>query len=237
MADTNVRNLERAASQGCERSAQALERERERMGVCPQCESKPPCPILEQALPGDEDVRACASSLPDCEDCEGDGESIYTDDDGEQETCKRCEGSGKDPYGIVIDGESYILETIRSLGFQAEMVEISPSVGHSPSFIVSEDQETAGQAARERWAEMAEHDPSEFACIVGEQTLVAWALGQPAGPGTSQVTSLSEWLDLWLDTPEEEWAGWDHAEREPSEVGPALRDELGFWPGVAYRSN
>jgi hypothetical protein len=72
--------------------------------------------------------------------------------------------------------------------------------------------EEAGEAAREYWKYMAQNDPQEFTCMVGEDTLVKWALGQYAGPGYTQVRSLDEWLDLWLDIPEEHFAAYDSAE-------------------------
>ena len=72
--------------------------------------------------------------------------------------------------------------------------------------------------------------------MIGESTLVAWALGQYAGPGSTQVCSLEEWLELWLDTPEEHFAGYDSTQRDVERVG-TLRDELGFTPTVAYRHN
>ena len=72
--------------------------------------------------------------------------------------------------------------------------------------------------------------------MVGEKTLVAWGLRQYAGPGSTQVKSLEEWLDLWLDTPEEHFASCDSEEREVSRCGK-LREELGFIPTVAYRHN
>lgn len=65
----------------------------------------------------------------------------------------------------------------------------------------------------------------------------AWALGNPAGPGSTQVESLEEWLDLWLDTPEEEFASYDGEEVEASEADEELIEELGFTPAVAYRHN
>ena len=73
--------------------------------------------------------------------------------------------------------------------------------------------EEAGEEARVYWADMADSDPKEFTCMVGEETLVAWALGKYAGPGSTRVKSLDEWLDLWLDTPEEHFASYDGDER------------------------
>lgn len=77
---------------------------------------------------------------------------------------------------------------------------------------VAESREVAGEAAREYWADMAANDPTEFACIVGEETLIQWGMGHYAGPGSTSVKSLGDWLDLWLDTPEEQWASYDGAE-------------------------
>ena len=100
------------------------------------------------------------------------------------------------------------------------------------TFVIFGDAELAGESAREYWEDLAKNDPEEFACIVGEETLIAWALGQWAGPGTSQVRSLNEWLDLWLDTPEEHFATWDGEEREFHSLHPDYRDYT-----VAYRTN
>jgi len=106
--------------------------------------------------------------------------------------------------------------------------------------LIYESREAAGQAARDRWEDMARNDPSEFTCMVGESTLVAWALGQYAGPGTSQVKNLEEWLDLFLDAPEEELASYDGAELDVDRISTALCEELGIEPSdsmVAYRTN
>jgi hypothetical protein len=71
--------------------------------------------------------------------------------------------------------------------------------------------------------------------MVGESTLVAWALGQSAGPGSTHVNSLEEWLDLWLDTAEEHFASYDSEEREVHGVTADAEEEIGFIPGVAYK--
>jgi len=137
------------------------------------------------------------------------------------------------PMSIVIDGETLEVSGTREIGY-GDLWELKTDNG---SFIVSESSETAGAAARERWQEMAENDPEEFRCLVGDETLVRWALGQSAGPGSVKVDSLTEWLDLNAQVPEEEWAGYDGVERDVSECGEEIVDELGFTPGVAYRCN
>lgn len=148
------------------------------------------------------------------------------EDQGERE-------STSDHPRIRIDGELFHVTNTREIGY-GDLVEIDTS--ESESFIVSSSPETAGEAASQRWREMAQDDPQEFACIVGEATLVSWALGQYAGPGNTQVRSLDEWLELVADHPQEEWAGYDGYERTVDRVGK-LASELGFTPTVAYRSN
>jgi len=140
-----------------------------------------------------------------------------------------------DEMTIEIDGEVYEIDDVREIGY-GDLHEITVS-GSNEAFIVSESGENAGKAARERWEDMAENDPSEFRHIVGDETLVNWAMGQWGGPGSTQVRGLNEWLDLWLDTPEEEWAGYDGAERAVARVAPDLEEEIGYKPTVAYRSN
>lgn len=135
---------------------------------------------------------------------------------------------------LEIDGE--ILPVTWVNGFEIEC-------GPSHRYAVFKDSKEAGKAARARWEDMAKNDPKEFACMVGEKTLVAWGLGQSASPGSRQVSSLKEWLDLWLDTPEEEFAHYDGEENDVK-ISAALADEMGIkrkkrdkWvPAVAYRS-
>jgi hypothetical protein len=98
------------------------------------------------------------------------------------------------------------------------------------SWYVAESEEDAGERARSYWADMAENDPKEFVCLVGSDTLVQWALGQWAGPGSTSVRSLDEWLDLHKDNPEEHWG-------EACTVdfcSVTLAETLGFTPTVAY---
>jgi len=99
-------------------------------------------------------------------------------------------------------------------------------------FYLAEDAEQAGEEAREYWKDMAQNDPQEFTCMVGEETLIAWALGNYAGPGSTQVSSLDEWLDLWLNIPEEHFASYDNIEREFKCKHPKWSDFT-----VAYRHN
>ena len=133
---------------------------------------------------------------------------------------------------LQIEGEK-VAEVVNILeGGYLPLVELDDGT----EWYVAEDHEAAGQAARKYWAELAENDPTEFACLIGEETLVRWGMNQYAGPGTTQVRNLAEWLDLWLDTPEEEFASYDGHEKDVLRCGK-LAEELGFTPTLAYRHN
>ena len=110
---------------------------------------------------------------------------------------------------IIIDNEVVEVKNIleNTYGFTVEL-------DNGQEYILFETHEQAGEAAREYWEDMAHNDRSEFICLVGEKNLVAWCLGEYAGPGSTQVKSLDEWLDLYLDVPEEQWASYDGYEIE-----------------------
>ncbi len=141
-----------------------------------------------------------------------------------------------DSYDIEIESEDATdVDNYRSLGFKdGDGVEIETGEG---DFILFENADEAGKAAREYWEDMALNDPSEFTAMVSEETLVSWGLGQAAGPGTTKVRNLEEWLDLWRNTPEEQWASYDGNERQVMQLADTVVDELGFKPTVAYRTN
>lgn len=135
------------------------------------------------------------------------------------------------PTRIRIDGELYNVSNVYDGGY-LPMIETEEGC----DFYLAEDSEKAGEAARKYWEDMANDDPSEFRAIIGDEALVAWALGQPYAPGSVSVNSLNEWLDLVATVPEEEFAGYDSQEREVNRCG-ILANELGFMPTVAYRHN
>jgi hypothetical protein len=132
---------------------------------------------------------------------------------------------------LVIDGERIGIDEVAWHGYL-------PMVNSGQlEWFVAESSEVAGEAARKYWEDLAQDDPKEFTCMVGEATLIAWGLGQWAGPGSTTVRSLEEWLDLWLATPEEEFASYDGQECEVSGCSEDLASDLGFTPTVAYRHN
>ena len=139
---------------------------------------------------------------------------------------------------IIIQGEYHRVEKVHDYGWT--MLELDDGT----EWYFFSSREEAGKEAREYWEDMAHDDPSEFTCIVGEATLVKWALNQYASPGSVSVRNLEEWLDLWLDVPEEHWGSYDGEEVDEICLSPRLCDKLGVeyltsscntW--VAYRHN
>lgn len=133
---------------------------------------------------------------------------------------------------IRYEGKSYDVDNIMDYGY-LPMIEFD-----GMEVYVAANSESAGEAARLYWQELAEDDPEEFTCIVGKENLIYWALGKKSGPGTTQVRSLEEWLDLWLVIPEEQWASYDGNEIELI-LSKELAEELGFSDTkvVGYRHN
>lgn len=125
---------------------------------------------------------------------------------------------------IVIDGEVAEVEEINDNGFGGYLIECD----NGCEYQVFRDHEEAGKAAAEYWREMAENDPEEFRYIVGEETLVKWALGQYAGPGNEKTDSLEGWFELTKDYPEEQWANYDGNEIEGAKFNKHFENETGF---------
>jgi len=135
---------------------------------------------------------------------------------------------------VVIDGERL---GVSKVAVGRYLPELETGGG---DYVVAESEEKAGVAARAYWKDLATDDPEEFTCIIGGETLVQWGLGLPAGPGYRKVNSLEEWLDLWLDTPEEQWASYDGLEMDVEAMTQDVADDLGWGGGfdaVAYRHN
>jgi len=128
-----------------------------------------------------------------------------------------------------IDGERTIFNT-ENASSDGYLTMIETEDGKE--FYLVENQEAAGEKAREYWEDMAQDDPEEFVFIVGSETLLQWGLGNYAGPGLTAVQSLEGWLDLHLDCPEEHFAQYDGVERE-------FKCKHPDWTmyTIAYRSN
>lgn len=134
---------------------------------------------------------------------------------------------------ITIDGETNEVDEF-SINEGYYLTGITLEDGRE--FSVAESSEVAGRAARKYWEDLAHDDPAEFRCMVGDENIIQWALGEYAGPGTTKVNSLDKWLDLFLNVPEEEWATYDGVECE-FEADEELAALLEFDEGVAYRRN
>jgi hypothetical protein len=135
---------------------------------------------------------------------------------------------------FVVNGETIEIGTVRPCG--ACGIEVT-EMGCERTWVLFEDHDDAGKAARSYYEDMARNDPEEFRSMVGDDTLSRWALGQSAGPGTAQVCSLSDWLDLYLNAPEEHFAGYDGNCCEVTSATTEGIEEIGFTPFVAFRSN
>jgi len=133
---------------------------------------------------------------------------------------------------ITIDGERLEVLEVHDYSYLS-IVETDDGC----EYYVARDSEHAGEQAAQYWRDMAENDKAEFRCIVGDDSLIAWALGDWGGPGGTKTTSLEEWFDLTAEYPEEQWASWDGRERSVDESSQELQDELDFEPTVAYRYN
>jgi len=178
---------------------------------------------VHDLLPGDSDFLGAQDTPPPYK-LEGGaaeaGEGGEDSDEGGDDS-----GEGGELWAII-DGERYeIDETADSYG--ALYIESG-----AMRWRIFESREAAGEAARDHWREMAESDPREFAVMVGDDTLTAWALGRSAGPGSAKVRSLAEWLDIAAASPEELFANYDGQACKVLKISEALADELGFESGA-----
>ena len=97
---------------------------------------------------------------------------------------------------------------------------------------VFKNEEDAGQCARDYWEDYIDsYSSEEIVELLGADTLIAWALGREAGPGSSKVKNLNEWLDLYLDAPEEHF---DSGPYQIELVAENIEEIIGFKPTVAY---
>jgi hypothetical protein len=190
--------------------------------------------LMEEFLTGDEPWEILAEGVPELEDVKyWIGNPDLTDEQITYLAEQLLEGleDVADEDWIVIDGELIDVTDVSDYGY-LPMVESGRL-----EYYVAKDSEHAGEKNKEYWRDMAENDQQEFIAIVGAETLVEWALGNSAGPGSVSVHSLDEWLDLVADYPEEQWGGYDGTERDVDACSPVLESKLGFYPRVAYRWN
>jgi hypothetical protein len=133
---------------------------------------------------------------------------------------------------ITINGKIYTVEHI-------EMYELPLLyLDDCSKWYIAQSSAEAGVMARNYWEDMARNYKKEFIAIVGEEILISWALGEYAGPGSEQVKSLEDWLDLFLTRPEEHFASYDGME-VLCRINNNLMDKLNFSENncVCYRVN
>lgn len=130
----------------------------------------------------------------------------------------------------VIDGDKYEDLKVKEDG------PLPMIMAGNKEWYVAQDEAAAGDAAKEYWRDIMENDPEWFRGMMGDDVLVSWSMGQPAGPGSLQARNASEWLEMWKDNPAEQWASVDGNQTD-IEVSERLREELGWDEnsGVAYR--
>ncbi len=165
---------------------------------------------------------------------------------------------------IMIDGEPFTVIDVDRHQEGHGVIRVENEDGEEESYAVFDTEERAGNLARESVKEdmlwgIDSSDPAQRASaaanaveMLGAENLVAWALGMPAGPGSTKVKSLEEWFDLYKETPAEHWNHYDsesesEIERDPDEeeavvlLGESGWDQLvqrlGFEPTVAYRQD
>ena len=157
---------------------------------------------------------------------DGTPESLPTDDTApdaepvEQEGVEDEYNYDVSPRDMVIkyDGENYEVKEILS-GSYLPMLQTEGDM----EFYISPDEETAGQAAKERWEDMMQNDPEEFATIIGTERLVQWAMGQSDSYG---ISSAREFLEVISTVPEEEFASYDSVAAD-GQITEAVANKLG----------
>ena len=132
----------------------------------------------------------------------------------------KLDGKIKDQSFFVVSPED-CSET--SCGFVVE-----PRGLDYTTFYLFESWEEAGQHVRDYWKDLIEGDSEEAVQLLGAENLIQWALGRMAGPGTTKVSSLEEWLDLHLEAPDEHF----EEMHDISAVSEDLEEFLGFKPTV-----
>lgn len=78
-------------------------------------------------------------------------------------------------------------------------------------YYVFTDREDAEQAVYKYWEDMAQDDPKEFACIIGDDRLIKWALNQSDEYG---ICNADEFFEVCGQHCEETLAGYDGQENE-----------------------
>ena len=106
---------------------------------------------------------------------------------------------------ISTEGRFLVLNDDRLAYFNADnypVIEVPGKWGTDEVWLFR-SREEAGEWARQSWEDRIRDDPDEAAVLLGAETLIRWALGMPAGPGSTHLLSLIELLYLWLEMMDE----------------------------------
>ena len=94
----------------------------------------------------------------------------------------------------------------------------------SHEYYIAPSTEVAGDAVRDRWRDMKDHDKREFRALIGDERLIQWACGESDSFGLS---GFDEFLDAVGRHPEEELAGYDGHEVDAM-VNIPLAEAIGW---------
>ena len=132
-------------------------------------------------------------------------------------------------FFTVSEDDCTVLKT--SEGDYAEVAVKTDDSSWPVEYLFFRTREDAGQYVRDYWEDYIDTEsPEEVIAILGAETLISWALGRAAGPGSAKVNSLKEWLDLYIDAPEEHF----EEEYDIEVIGENLVEILGFKPTAAF---
>ena len=128
-------------------------------------------------------------------------------------------------FFTVAEGDCHCLGTHAEISIQTD------TTSWPTDILLFKTREDAGEYARQYWADYIDHESSEEVVnLLGAETLISWALGKLAGPGSEKVRNLEEWLDLYIDTPDEHF----EEEYEIEAIGKNIVEKLGFKPEAAF---
>lgn len=112
-------------------------------------------------------------------------------------------------------------------------IEIEPD-GHLPRidlggrcYYLAADEETAREAVKRYCREMQQHSPEELVCLLGEETVRSWGLGQSVKIGDHQIDNFDDWVDLASNYPQAVWASYD-GQTQRLEINEALAEAAGI---------
>lgn len=135
---------------------------------------------------------------------------------------------------ITINGETHEVETVHLDGYLPCI-----DLDDGTEWYIAPSNEVAGEAVSRYYQDMVRSDPKEFACLIGEERLVQWAMDQSDEFG---ICSLSDFYERVSDVPEEQFASYDGTEWDDIVLNGALMDALDLEDAdpaeiVAYRHN